>query len=566
MFGIFEDEDQTIETLYGVIPKDANGVYRYIRSNMSFVYIGEIKDGRIHGKGRSVKTSKNSLIIKKGDFVEGFFRQGEMICDKKVYTGSFVNGELLHDFKGTVKDLNKKTVFTGSVVNGLPDECKGEILYDYDSKFETVKYWVVDYSKQDILNFTSNHIPIEYNIGKYNGMIEYGKPNGEGVYTSGDSVWIGYFINGDIARGTQLIKDVYYRGTFKDWKFIDGIVQYPNKVVIGKETYEDMYIKNKDKDRFDMPIIEDSINLETVQAKFKKGVYKMDSNICGRYKVDILIKNSPNNKSGYIGDVYMGKFHGVGNMYSKNRNIYGLFKDGQLVKGVIKKSGITYKGEFKDNVLHGRAEIIGDGFIFKGRCSMGEPVYEDCSLVCTKGSCNFMGTQIDLFKNRKELVVFPKQSITFNNRDDFNSGCFKTLTGTIAVKGGLINGKTIFLVEKIEFEDGCTVNKNDDFKFPEEDEKEIVSKWAPVQLRVFLLSIFPHFGEKFHTRLKHCYGQDFISILERLNKKVVPPFSFWSMFSYEDPTSDWTFQKWFYRETELDNLIYRDQLLACISL
>ena len=142
----------------------------------------------------------------------------------------------------------------------------------------------------------------------------------------------------------------------------------------------------------------------------------------------------------YTGNFKEGKFHGNGNLYKKNGDIYdGEFEQGVLIKGKINfNNGDSCEGDFIDGNLEGKGiYTYKNGDIFKGNFEKGQKKFGE--FIFNEGKSKYKG----FFENDK----FCGEGILIDN----------------------IDNKEEEKEEKGVFKDGILVEKLDRVKFEKEN-------------------------------------------------------------------------------------------------
>lgn len=569
-----------MSTYYGQIPTDANGVHRYIRARQNFTYEGQFKDGHIHGKGVSWKTVRdsNSNTVKRGRFDKGFFVEGELVCNDHIYFGKFIGNDTLHDPDGYIRFLKTGVSYRGNVIMNMPDHNTDKGVWTFQPLSENSPTLInqrTDYTKKDCISFEGRYRKREYLYGVYYGVWVHNQPNGVGLFIDEQQkhTYIGLFRNGEPIKAVKFTDNATYRGLFKNWMFNDanGIIEQPDKVYIGNvvsglpqgtgKYHTNMWntaesIKNFDPEGEEVATVDKVTDEPIIKALLVNNKLHIPENTFGRYQIQDV-----HGKIVYIGDVFYGKFHGIGFRKSKKGYKVGLFVNNLLVKGELKYNNHKFKGRYiigtdgKEELSDPNGEIhyLNHGFIYRGPVRDGAPDFDNdlmsaATITLTK-SLEFIDGPFRFKINSGTLNKVPDgQTPNFGPIDvKDDDPTIESLSVNIDVAAlmhdYLMLKKEPFDITKIKFLDGCVftglTNVCDKkiyactgvFTFPDGDKTEIMSRWDSLQTEIFLKSMFNLTNPTFYSRIesKNLVGRDLVELLNIVNNPVPCKWPRWWM-------------------------------------
>ena len=320
-------------------------------------YVGQIKDGKFNGKG--VLTYKT-----------GAKHQGEFLDGKK-------HGE------GKITQLNGNS-FEGNFINDVRHG-KGTLKWISGAQIETE--WENDkriYPKESLYeNITGNVLIAGYGIKKdidnshYLGEFEYGKLNGQGIYTSFTGLILqGEFTNDQLNGKGSLTKS---NGDYYEGQFIDGFLNGKGFAIFSEGS------------RYD--------------GEFKSG------EITGIGKYTMF------DGSSYEGSLVDGIQQGFGKLISADGSIFiGEFLNGGVSNGeFIYANGDHYKGEMKNSSKHGYGIFTSKNSTIEGKFEFNIPVGY---IIMTYPDGTIKAGDFDF----KTLSYNGSVKITYSNGGSYNGG------------------------------------------------------------------------------------------------------------------------------------------------
>lgn len=343
--GLLYEVDGTCKELYydkGTLLEEKIAIQKLTFNNG--YYEGELKNGRIHGKGTYIWNSGDKYV---GEWDNGNFNG--------FGTYYYSNGDRYEGQWQNDKKHGKGTYYykDGSVTRG---------------NWENNKYVI----EKPVKGKDKDH------LGEYEGTFLHGVRHGMGTLTRGDgSKLTGMWINGKLT-GTAI-------ANLKDGrKFIET---YKDGLLI--ETHEKIEeIITSDGDKY--------VGTLRKGKYHGKGtlIYSSGSKYEGEF-VDGLPHGYGTlyykNKDKYIGNFYRGWLENDGTLYYKNGDkLIGKWHDNQFGNvGTYKfNNGNVYEGEFKNQLFHGEGKVkYKDGSFFEGRfkdgkaCGLGTMNYKDGSCI-----------------------------------------------------------------------------------------------------------------------------------------------------------------------------------------
>ena len=344
-------------------------------------YVGEIKDGIMHGKGKYTTDTGSKYV--------GTFKKG------KIFKGTWffysldedTNWEQTGTFKIVLDEKTKTRDFEIVGIGTMKQTTYFLNKYDKNNKWLTkeechpldAEEVVYDFYKGTFIHGSNIHGKGEqtlYSDKKFSKKISSYKGNfndygleGDGEYTRYDenNKWLskltGKFKNNNITKGKLIMKfpegNMEYNGELKGSWSKDILSAMPH----GKGVKKISSPKSKSYSISKGFWIEASQNGEGRHAYFKdknftnrlheyKGGFK-DNN---RHGFGTLIKYEKNKKYKYVGNWKKDKEHGIGKAFLPNGDTYeGDFKNGSITgNGIFKwTNGESYEGKFKDGYKHG---------------------------------------------------------------------------------------------------------------------------------------------------------------------------------------------------------------------
>ena len=351
-----------LEILTAPIASNITGKYRVIYSDKT--YIGDIKDGQLHGFGQMnlIKTGYSYS----GEFKYNIFVKGEYVTPSHIYRGKFSFDLCLQDNNGVIIDLNKKTTFKGNVYQDKPIYNKKHTL-TYNLTDKDIKFYDYNLTDKDISISTKFGDGILYGNTRFNGLCTYKKLNKSSIER-----WSGIFSNNTFIKGEFTSDNKTYQGCFnfefnphklnknnflKNLTCDNCIVTDDKEKVISVNNYKDGVLVNTiirmpfeyTQDNLKNMSIQDILTMcEVIKDYYEKNkddilVFKAESltksnNYTGFAKIVDTREECKNNY--FIGYMYNGRCHGPGILY-RDKNMYTRFS---LVTGIQNK-GVLFKGK-----------------------------------------------------------------------------------------------------------------------------------------------------------------------------------------------------------------------------
>jgi protein tyrosine phosphatase len=328
-----------------------------------WAYVGQCCNGKPEGIGM--------LYLRNGTLIVGQFLQGKPHGkvsierpDFRDYEGDVKEG-VVHGFGCAWKDGG---VYEGYWEQGKPHglgvlkEADGTVLV---GRFEKGIYCppsIISLNGEDEVWFKENFFPIYAQCNKqilwlpqsvYQGEIEQQQPHGWGIR---------YYPNGIVVHGffQSGLPDGFARIDFPNKKFYQGEWKTgsPSGYGIGSIKLKDQHIYQGSWEKGEPHGVGVLKNFETGEifcGKFLKGVYQPSKLIISLEGLFGRCATAYQD-SVYDGQMFAGKPHGVGVLYSRDGKVtQGEFKNGDLHgRGRIDfPNGSYYEGQWEEGLLHG---------------------------------------------------------------------------------------------------------------------------------------------------------------------------------------------------------------------
>ena len=345
-------------------------------------YIGQLKDSKLHGKGKLMSHSPNHNS--QGNLIfEGNFKNGKKDGQGRQYHTS-------HSF---TQSFRYEGIFENDKLQGYAEEysCYNKKLYD--GMFVDGKY-------------QGGGVEYEHTgVGvKYSGNFKNGKYECEGTEYHLDSEQVKYtgnFKNGLYdGSGKEFHKNgvLKYNGNYKNGKFDDYGKQHND---LGKCLLEGFFVKGK----------LEGDGSQYYDVKQIPSINKMDANKPAPQQYEGMFQNGNWNGEGVL--YYHEPQHG--HSYNRKKKYEGNFKDG-MFEGIGKKyyksfgnQCVKYEGNFKNGKLDGEGKVYHsnrnlwlEGVFEKGKLQGNGKEYHDNAKLRYEGEFNngvFDGKGKEYFQN-----------------------------------------------------------------------------------------------------------------------------------------------------------------------